>query len=146
MDILATLVSASPVLLPLVSALAGVLAGGLLSRSNEESKRLGELKREVILESLDQAYAMEDAMNTFTSNAPLGGTDPEADSRAGEAIGRAMVLDQEMRRMRGRRCNRATEGLSMRCKLVERRRRSEPRPQQVAKGVKRDVVEFRFNV
>jgi len=102
MDILATLVTVSPVLLPLVSALAGVLAGGLLSRSNEKSKRLGELKREIILESLDQAYAMEDAMSTFTSNAPFGGSDPEADSRAGEAIGRVTMLGQEMRRMRGR--------------------------------------------
>jgi len=102
MEIVTGLVAATPVLLPLASALAGVLAGGLLSRSNEKSKRLGELKREVILESLDQAYAMEDAMNTFTSNAPHGGSDPEADARAGEALGRALTLDHEMRRMRGR--------------------------------------------
>lgn len=102
MDIVSALITVSPVLLPLVSALAGVLAGGLLSRSNEKSKRLGELRREIVLESLDQAYAMEDAMSTFTSNATHGGSDPEADALAGEAIGRAMMLDQEMRRMRGR--------------------------------------------
>ena len=102
MEFFSTLVEVSPVLLPLVSALAGVLAGGLLSRSNEKSKRLGELKREIILESLDMAYAMEDAMSTFTSNAPFGGSDPDADARAGEAIGRALSLEQEMRRMRGR--------------------------------------------
>jgi hypothetical protein len=102
MEVVSALTTVSPVLLPLVSALAGVLAGGLLSRSNEKSKRLGELRREIVLESLDQAYAMEDAMNTFTSNAPHGGSDAEADARAGEAIGRAMMLDQEMRRMRGR--------------------------------------------
>ncbi|GAA3928374.1 hypothetical protein [Microbacterium soli] len=102
MEIVSALIAVSPVLLPLVSALAGVFAGGLLSRSNEKSKRLGELRREIVLESLDQAYAMEDAMSTFTSNAPHGGSDAEADARAGEAIGRAMILDQEMRRMRGR--------------------------------------------
>ncbi|MFN3707255.1 hypothetical protein [Microcella sp.] len=102
MDIVSALIAVSPVLLPLVSALAGVLTGGLLSRSNEKSKRLGELSREIVLESLDQAYAMEDAMSTFTSNAPRGGSDPEADALAAEAIGRVMMLDQEMRRMRGR--------------------------------------------
>lgn len=102
MDFVSALLTISPVLLPLVSALAGVFAGGLLSRSNEKSKRLGELRREIVLESLDQAYEMEDAMNTFTSNAPHGGSDPDADALAGEAIGRAMMLDQEMRRMRGR--------------------------------------------
>lgn len=102
MDIIPILIAVWPVLLPLVSALAGVLAGGLLSRSNEKSKRLGDLKREIILESLDNAYAMEDAMRMFTSNAPRGGSDPEADASAAEAIGRAMMLGQEMRRMRGR--------------------------------------------
>lgn len=102
MDVLSTLVSISPALLPLMSALGGVLVGGVLSRSNEKSKRLAELKREVILESLDLAYAMEDAMSSFTSYAPHGGSDPEADALAGEALGRAAMLEQEMRRVRGR--------------------------------------------
>lgn len=41
-------------------------------------------------------------MRKFTANAPLGGSDPEADAAAGAALGRALALDSEMRRLRGR--------------------------------------------
>ena len=66
MDILSFMTTYAIPLFAIGSALCGVFAGGLISRSNEKSKRLGELRREIILESLDQAYAMEDAMSTFT--------------------------------------------------------------------------------
>lgn len=102
MNIPSILAALTPVLIPLLSALVGVLAGGLLTRSNEKNSRLGELKREILLDSLDHAYALEDAMTTFTSNATQGGSDPEADAHAAEAIGRAAELKQAMRRIRGR--------------------------------------------
>lgn len=84
------------------AALCGAVVGGLIGRSNDKQKRIAELKREVLLESLDRAYEFEDAMRDFTTNAPRGASDPDADEAAGSALGRALALDREMRRLRGR--------------------------------------------
>lgn len=86
----------------IIAALCGAVVGGLVGRSNDKQKRLAELKREVLLESLDRAYEFEDAMRDFTTNAPHGASDPDADEAAGAALGRALELDREMRRLRGR--------------------------------------------
>lgn len=101
-DILSFLATYAIPLFAIGAALCGAFVGGLIGRSNDKQKRIADLKREVLLESLDRAYEFEDAMLEFTTNAPLGGSDAEADAAAAEAIGRALVLNKEMRRLRGR--------------------------------------------
>ncbi|MFJ6427708.1 hypothetical protein [Microbacterium maritypicum] len=89
-------------LFALGSALCGAFVGGAIGRSNDKQKRLAEMRREVLLESLDRAYEFEDAMREFTVHAPDGGSNPEADAAAGAALGRALELDRDMRGLRGR--------------------------------------------
>lgn len=102
MDFLSFLATYAVPLFAIGSALGGAFVGGLIGRNNDKQKRIAELKREVLLESLDHAYEFEDAMRDFTTNAPLGGSNPEADAAAGAALERALTLDREMRRLRGR--------------------------------------------
>lgn len=102
MQILSFLTTYAVSFFAIFAALCGAVIGGLIGRSNDKQKRLAELKREVLLESLDRAYEFEDAMRDFTANAHLVGSDPGADEVAGAALGRALELDREMRRLRGR--------------------------------------------
>ncbi|WP_060923185.1 MULTISPECIES: hypothetical protein [Microbacterium] len=102
MDILSFLATYAIPLFAIGSALCGAFVGGLIGRSNDKQKRIAELKREVLLESLDNAYEFEDAMRDFTTNASLGGSDPEADAAGAAALERALELNKEMRRLRGR--------------------------------------------
>jgi len=89
-------------MVPLSSALVGVVVGGIIGRNNEKTRRINELRKDIVLDSLDQAYAFEDALSTFITHAPFGSTDPEDDLKTAQALERTFDLQSEMRRMQGR--------------------------------------------
>ncbi len=73
-------------LVGLIGVVVGAAVAALLARSNDTRRIVTDIRREIYFEVVDLAVGMYEQLTVISRSGPRGGSDPEADKEAADAI------------------------------------------------------------